>query len=350
MSLVSTLAQNFRVDAPEFDKNEFRITQAGVFDTFKMQSDSATSFVTPELRSKALASMGRSLKIPAINYKDVTIRSTRPLTIAADENTSAFYTVSWTTVAYGFVMYPTQHFNNDISYQKDWNAKYKAMLVKMISTLEGLGVTALDAVKNQVTPELVGGHTFSSNVLHETGIANLASSYITGDLDATMRSNDFYPFNMDVVGNQGYSAVLSRLDGFSAANTENKVLQYGGKNFHFSNSITNASGKSATGYAIPEGSLGLLTRVEPDSLLRTSVADGHQWDSIVLPGLELPVGTYYYEAAVDASSVAGGATSHLTRSKAQYFDFAFDIAFVTPYNSDLATVPSAVLKFDIATA
>ena len=99
MSLVATLAQEFRVNSPQFDKFEFRIRQAGTLDTFLRQTNSNMSFVTEELRQRAFASVGHTLKIPAINYKDVTIRTTRPVTIAADENTSAFYTVSFATLA-----------------------------------------------------------------------------------------------------------------------------------------------------------------------------------------------------------------------------------------------------------
>ena len=348
MSLVNTLALEFRAQAPEFDKNEFRVTRAGAFDTFKRQSDAGASWLSSDLIEKVRRSFGNTVKLPAINYKDVTIRSTRPLVIAADENTSALYTVTFSTLAYGFKMYPQQHFNNDTTYQQDFNKKYQAMIVKMMSTLEGLAVTKLDAEKTQVISDVTGGHTYASNVVSETA-ASLKESYILTDLDPMMMSNDYYGLTMDVVGNPGFHSIVRRMEGFSDANYEDRTLQFMNKSFHFSNGISNGAGKAATGFAVADGTLGVVTRVEPDSLSNTRLADGHEWGTVQVPGLDLTFGTYYYEKAVDASGLHAGTTG-LTRTYEQAFDFAIDIAFLTPYNSDAATIATPIIKFDIATA
>jgi len=269
MSLVTTLSQEFRTMSPDFDRFELRLTTAGLFDAFKRQTAGGNSFITPALKQSAMRSIGNTQKIPVINYKDVTIRSTRPLTISADENTSALYTVVWTTLAYGFKMYPAQHQNNDVSYQLDWNKKYRAMIVKMLSTLEGLAFTAVDAAKTKVLGETLGGHAFASDVLSETGIASLKDSYILHDLNGSHRSNNHNFFNGDLVGNQGFSSIIERLEGFGKFNQENKTLPYNDKFIHYSNDIANAVGKDATGFAICDGQLGILTRVEADSLMNT---------------------------------------------------------------------------------
>lgn len=334
---------------PEFDKNEFRLTEAGAFDVFAMQSSGGRSWLSPDLIEKARRSAGNTVKIPVINYKDVTIRSTRPLVIPADENTSALYTVTWTTLAYGFLMYPTQYYNNDIDYQKDFNKKFKAMIVKMLKQLDTLAIAQLDTAKTQVIGEVTGGHTFASNVVSELNTGDLKSSYILADLAPMMQSNDFSDFEMDVIGNRSLQAIVARMAGFSDANTENKTLQFLGKNFHFSNRIAGASGKVATGFAVADGTCAILTRVEPDSEQRSRTRDGYEWDKVFVPGLGLEVGTYSYETAVDANAVASPATDHLTRTPVQAFDFAFDIAFLTPYNSNPATIPTPIIKFDIDT-
>lgn len=348
MSLVNTLALEFRAQSPEFDKNEFRVTRAGAFDTFKRQSDAPSSWLTADLIEKVRRSFGNTVKLPAINYKDVTIRSTRPLTIAADENTSALYTISFTTLAYGFKMYPQQHFNNDVTYQQDFNKKFEAMIVKMMSTLEGLAVTQLDAQKTQVIGDVTGGHTFAGNVVSETA-ASLKDSYILSDLDPMMMSNDYYGMTMDVIGNPGFHSIMRRMEGFGDMNQEDKTLQFMNKTMHFTNGISNAAGKKATGFAVADGQLGIVTRVEPDSLASTRLADGHEWGTVLVPGLDLTFGTYYYENAVDASGLHAGTTG-LTRTYEQAFDFAIDVAFLTPYNSDAATIPTPIIKFDIATS
>jgi hypothetical protein len=333
---------------PRFDNFELRLTTAGLYDAFLRQTKGSSSFITPALKQTAAMSPGRDLKIPVINYKDVTVRSTRPLTIVADENTSALYTVVWNTYAYGFKMYRAQHKNNDVSYQLDWNKKYLAMIKKMRSTIEAAAYTAIDAAKTQVLPTVVGGHTFATSLLSETGIATLNDSYILNDLDPSMNTNDFDFFGGDIVGNQGLNAILSRMAGFSKFNSENKTLPYQDKFMHFSNSIPDAGAAKATGFGIADGHLGLLTRVEPDSEMRTKLKTGHEWDKVNVPLLGIEMGSYTYEEAVDASGLGAHAT-HLTRTGAEVFDFAVDMAFVIAYNSDRTTIPSGILKFDIAT-
>lgn len=348
MSLVSTLSLEFRANAPQFDQFEFRATRAGCLDVFKKQSQGVGSFISDDLRQKAAASFGNTVKVPYINYKDVTVRTSRPLVIADDENTSGFYTVTWTTFAAGFTMYPMQHYQNDVDYQRDFNAKYQAIIVKMLKAVEDAARTKIDSGKTQVINQVTGGHTFASNVVSETA-ASLKESYIQADLEPMLEGNDYSGMMMDVVGNQGFKAILRRMEGFSDFNTENKTLQFDGKDYHFSNSILNGVGKSATGYAIAPGALGMLTRVEPDSTFRTTLPDGHEWGEVIMPGLELPFGTYTYRAAVDLSANANVA-SGLTRTTMQAFDFAVDIAFILAHNSDRVTIPSPIIAFDVAVA
>lgn len=346
MSLVNTLVQSFRADVPEFDKNEFRIMQAGMLSTFQKQSSGPSSWLTSDLIEKAkMTTPNNTVTIPVIDYKNVTIRTTRPLTIAADENTSQLYTVTWTTFAYGFKMYAAQHFNNVISYQRDFNAKMRALLMKMTSAIETVAVSAVESAKTQVIGQLVGGHTFTSNVVHEFG-ATYKDSQIIGDLLPMMNSNDYYDLTLDVVGNQGVNALLRRQEGFGIQNSENKQWQWDNCLFAFSNAIANSSGKKATGYAINNGTLGLLSRVEPDSVYRTKLGTSHEWDTAILPGLELEFGTYAYDEAVDLSGAGNAAITHLTRTGAKNFDFAIDLAFLTPYNSSPSTIPEPIIKFD----
>ena len=74
MSLIATRVQNLRVDTPEFDKNMTRPSEYGALDFFVNQTESGRSFITPELKSKALSSIGNTLDLPVIKYDaDVTV-------------------------------------------------------------------------------------------------------------------------------------------------------------------------------------------------------------------------------------------------------------------------------------
>lgn len=350
MSLLQTLSQGFRASAPEYSRFEYRITEAGCFSAFQRQTTSPMSWISPDLADKFRRSAGRTVDVPVIDYQDVTIRATRPVTIPIDENDSALVTLTPVTLAYGFHMYETLFQNNDITLQQDFNAKMMKMLVKMTSTLDGLAETALNNGKTQVlnyTP--AGTFAFTANVLSETA-ADIKNSYAIGQMDPVMRGNDFGPFNMDIIGNPGVNSLMNYIDGFGKYNQEQKTLQYQGKNFHFSNSIANALNKIATGYAVKDGTLGILTRVEPDSLLKSKTDDGHEWGTMIMPGLGLEFGTYMYNGVVDASTTHGAASAHLTRTPVKVFDFAIDVLFAVAYNSDAATLPSPIVKFDVALA
>jgi hypothetical protein len=349
MSLIASLSREFRADAPQFDTDEFRATTTGALNLFHRQTKGVSSFISDDLKTKFGASFGNTVRIPVINNKSVSIRTTRPLIIPDDENTSALYTVTPVTFAYGFTMYPAQHYNNDIDYQRDFNAKYAAMIVAMSAAIEAAAEGAIDLAKTQVFNVVTGGHTVAGNVVSETGIASLKDSYILADLQPIMAGNDFPGLNLHILGNQGFRSVLNRLDTFGEFNEQNKTFMYQNNEFSFTNAISDATDKVATGYAIEPGQLGMVTRVEPDSEYRTNLPDGHQWGKVLVPGLELEFGTYMYREAVDASGL-NASTTGLTRTSKIAMDFAIDIAFITKYNSNRATLPSGVLKFDIQTA
>jgi hypothetical protein len=124
-------------------------------------------------------------------------------------------------------------------------------------------------------------------------------------------------------------------------------MEYSDKILHFSNTISNADNKFGSGYMVEAGNLGILTRVERESILRSTTGDGHEWDIDTLPMLNLPVGTYYYDEVEDVSTM-GAHVADLTRARVEHYGFAVDVAFVVAYNSSPATLPNPILAFDIA--
>ena len=348
MSLFGTLAQNLHLANNSFDRHEQRITIAGMFDAYKRQQSMGTSLITAEHEAAAMDSQGIDVKFPVINYKNVSVRATKPVTITGiGENTSAFLTVTWVTIAAGFKMYTGQHRQNSIGYQRDMAAKIKAIDAAITTAVETQAVAATEAAKTQVLADevnIIGGHGWTSNVVEET-TSDLKDSQILHDLKPLMAANDFYDFGYDIVGNQGYRAILSRMQGFGQFNQEDRTLPFQGNFFHFTNGVANDTGKSATLYAIADGHLGFLSRVEPDALNRTDLSDGTKWEIYTLPTLGIPACLYTYEGRVDGSSPTGRAD--LTRTGEQVFDTAFQIGFVNAYNSDRTTIPSGIIKADI---
>lgn len=344
MSLIKTVAQNLRAKS-NADKNENRASLYGAFNVFKNQTSVPGGPVSNELKSKAFASIGHTLEYPVIDFdKTVAIGNARTLTIADDENTSNMVSVTFKTYSWGFTMVPSMYHNNEIGYQEDFEFKFKKYLHALAKELDKDALTALSAYKTQVLNEKLG-YTFTAGTVN---VDFKDREYILGDLVPMMTGNDFVNPNIHIVGNMGVMSQLQRLKQFGEYNMENKQYQYMDKTLHYSNSMLNATDKIASGYAIENGNLGLLTRVERDALVRRKIADGHEWDQITLPLLDIPCGTYYYTAAVDGSGTAGTATADMTRTVKEHFGFSVDVAFVTSYNSDPVALPSPVIAFNIA--
>lgn len=342
MSLLNTRMQNLRGEA-NFDKYENRPSRYGAFDLFRNQTDSVGSIITPELKEKAFSGIGNVLQTSVIDYDGgISIGSSRTATIADSENTSQLVTISFTTYAFGFTIVPAMYSNNQISMQNDFNTKMVKYLNLLGSTIDTAAAASLNTGKT-----LVLGNSLNYTVSGNTVIARWDKrEELIGDLNVMMGANDYYD-DLQVVANSGIESVVKKLQQHGISNDQNKQLEYNDKLWYWSNRITNPANKYGVGYIVNGGSVGMLTRVERESTLRTTTADGHAWDIETLPMLNIPVGTYFYESVGDWNAIAGAATADLTRAKKQHFGFAVDIALVRAYNSNTATIPSPIIKFAI---
>ena len=343
MSLINTRMQNLRSKA-NLDKWELRPSRYGALDCFIQQSADPAGIKTPELEEKAVKSIGSTLQVPVIDYDGgITIGSTRTVTIADSENTSRLVTIVFATYSWGFTIVPAAYMNNEISIQADFERKFNKYLYKFGETLDSAAVASLDANKTQVVNDTLGLYTFASNTVSATFAKR---EEMIGDINPIQAANDFYN-PLHIVGNAGVESLVRKLAEKGIYNSENKLIQYSDKTFHFSNRVANGTDRYATAFAVPSGSLAILTRYEREALLRTKSKTGHEWDIDTLPMLNMPVGTYYYESVGDFSGIAGAATADLTRAKKEHYGFAVDVAFIVAENSDAATRASAVLKLDI---
>lgn len=342
MSLINTRMQNIRAIS-DFDKNEYRPSRYGAFDMFMMQTSDPAGIISSELEQKAFQSIGRTIEVPVINFdSDITIGNTRTITIPHSENTSAMVTVSFATYAWGFTIIPSQHMNNEISIQKDFEKKFIKYLYLLAGILESSAVASLSANKTQVFNDIL---TYQ-NVANVLGASWPQRETLIGDLNVIMGANDYYG-RYHLVGNAGVESIIRKLAQHGLYNDQMKYMEYSDKILHFSNTIANAANKFGSGYMVEAGNLGVLTRVERESILRSTTGDGHEWDIDTLPLLNLPVGTYYYDEVEDVSSM-GAHVADLTRARVEHYGFAVDVAFVTAYNSSPATLTNPILAFDIA--
>lgn len=341
MSLVATRLQNWRISDPNFSKNTLRASRYGALDLFVSQTAAPNSIITPELREKAIRSMGNTIQIPVFNKDEVTIGETRTCVIADAENTSALYAVTFSTIAGGFTMVPAQYTNNEIGYAADFARKMEKLRVAMANKLDGLAVAALEANKTQV---------FKDSLIYTPAANTIPADWnaredILTDVATMMVANDYFG-QIHIVGNSGVDNMVRKLAEHGFYNDVNKQFEYGDKVFHFTNNITNAEGKYGTLYAVEAGNVGVIARLDRESAAQRTTKVGHEW-SIVDLGLGVPVGLHYYEAVGDQSKIAGDATSDLTCALKEHYGFSLDVAFVVAYNDVPTKNANPIIKATI---
>lgn len=346
MSLVLTRIQNIRANS-NLDKFEYRPSRYGALNAFMVQSEDPTGILTEELKQKARTSIGNTLETPVIDYDaDITIGSTRTLTIADSENTSKMVQITFATYAWGFTIAPAMYMNNEIGIQKDFETKMMKYIYAFAKKLDEAALATLAANKTQVlkNPLL---YDWSSNAINAKWTER---ENVFGDLEVMMGANDFYG-QLHIVGDPGVESIMRKLQQHGLYNDVNKQNEFGTKVVHLTNNTAAAGGKYAQGYAVNAGSLGMLTRFERDCLLGTVSGDGHEWGIATLPLLNMPVGTYFYDSVGDYNAIAGAATADMTRTRKEHYGFAVDVAFLTAYNSKpsgAGALPSPILAFNVS--
>ena len=343
MSLVATRLQNWRIENPELDRNMTRPLEYGALDFFIEQTQAPNSIINPNLRNRAFASIGNTVQVPVINYdSEVTVSNTRSCVIADDENTSALYTVVWKTFSVGFTMVPTLYMNNEIDYQHDFERKMEKICRALATALDTDAIAALSAAKTQVYKDALQ-YQVTSNVIQ---VPTQMATEILGDLNPMMRAND-YPRTLHLIGNAGIDSLIRKLAQHGVYNDVNKRMEYDNKILHYTTQLANESQKIGTLYAVEDGNVGILTRVDREALRRAR-SNFHEWDVVRLPIIDLPVGSHYYTAVGDQSAIAGDASADMVCNVKEYFGFSVDVAFIVAYNSDPTTIANPIMKAEIA--
>lgn len=316
-----------------------RPCEYGALDFFIQQTDAPNSIISPNLRDRAFASIGNTVQVPVINYDgDVTVSNVRSCTIADAENTSALYTVVWKTYSVGFTMVPTLYMNNEISYDHDFARKMEKICRALATALDVDAVAALEAQKTQVFKDLLQ-YQQSANVIN---VPKQMATEILGDINPIMRAN-CYPETIHIIGNAGVDSLIRKLAEHGIYNDVNKRMEYDNKIIHYTNNVVNAEGKNGTFFAVVDGNVGVLTRVDREALRRAS-ANFHEWDVVRLPYIDLPVGSHYYTSVGDQSAIAGAASADMTCNVKEYFGFSVDVAYIVAYNSAPETVANPIIK------
>jgi hypothetical protein len=349
--LANTLTQALRTAYPSnYDKYEDRLSEHGALALFKLDTIAPNAVITPDVIEMSKMSMGNTLQIPVIDGDDVTIGNVRSCTIADYENTSQLYTVTFATYAFGFTMVPASYQNNDIKYQADYNRKLLKYLKKFASTLDSAAIAKLEADKTAImnSPFIGAGQKYGALVGDAIQVTNAQKGLIFNDLTAILGEDDFYG-RYNVLGSQTLRSIVGEYANQGAANATNTQFQFGEYDFGYSNRVTVGAGKAATFYAVPKGTLAVLNRNEPDAILGSMINSENYWEEVQVPIVDLTMGVRYFKECANNSTINGGSgAAHLTGSMKETFIWSTDVAFITAYNSDPVTLPSAIFKAEIS--
>ena len=149
------------------------------------------------------------------------------------------HTISFTRYAWGFTVTPSALQNNEISIQRDFDAKMNKYLSAASSVMETAAVTALGTAKTQVLADDLGQFTLTADVA-VNALAN--ADNLTGDLGPLLAGNEFPDIFARIVGNQSYRSHMNKtVLNHGEFNTTDERYQTADKEFYFSNKIANAA-------------------------------------------------------------------------------------------------------------
>lgn len=348
-SLAATLSQAYRSSyAARMDKNEQRVSNYGAFQLFKNQTASATGIIDPETMALIKKSFGNTVSIPVINYQDVSIGNVRTCAIQTGGPTSALMSVTFATYAFGFGMYPAQFYNNDIKYQEVFNKNMMAYELKLAAALDSASIAKLESARNTYYPAAITG-TYYSNTGSALQVPQASQNMFFNMIPSIMETMDFNGKLSDVTT----PFAMAKIRNWSAqgqGNQTNLAFQFGGVDYYSSNRIVNNSGVADTHYLVADDSVALVSRLDPDALVGSTVGGGQKsWSVERVPVIDMDMALYYNEDCTNAAAIQSAGTEGLTRTKVESYEYSIDLAFVSIYNSRPGADYTPIVKVELLT-
>lgn len=346
MSLLATYQQDIRGEFPNaLDRDEWRVTKYGLVNSTIDQTEGIDSIVSPDLKAKAMVSEGRVVAIPVMKKGSLTVTNTRTCTIGDYENDSALVNLTWTTLVVDISMVSAQYRKNEISYLADLQKKLRLVKDALLSQIESAIFTKLDTDKSTIFNSSLAGTKYPL-VGDTLQVASADHEYFFNDIGAIQNSDDFYNNTFNVLGSTNLMPYVNHYIHQGPQNDENLSYQFGDKNFAFSNSVVDGASKLATGFILPDGAIGMLTRVNADAQMGHSTGDGTSWSTERIDGIPFDIGVMYKSKCSDQSALNGSGLEHLEATKVENWQFSVDFGLLTSYNSDPVTIASAIKKFE----
>lgn len=330
------------------DGNEQRPSNYGALELFKKQSSSPGSILDPALKAQIEKSFNTTVKVPVVNYKDVTIGNTRTCALQADGITTALVTLTASTYTFGFLGYPMQHYENYVTYQQATAKLIDAGLQKLAATLDTACVNFLETNKNQYFPADM--LLYYPEVGDAFRVPQASKNDLYNQIGSIMAQAD-YSMDADVLTNPLGMSLVRRLAAQGAANDINQTFQLLGYTWWVSNRVTNGAGVEHTLYLVAPNSVAIVFRNSPDGRAKTRIHESKYWDLFPnAPYIGAALDVYYQADCADASAVQASGMAKLTQTKVESWQFAVDVFLLKFYNSAPTTTYSPIIKVEVLTA
>jgi hypothetical protein len=347
-NLVATVLQNYISDwSGRIDQNEQRPSDYGALNLAKAQTQSPFTILDPQVETALENAFGRTVQVPVVNYKDVSIGNARTCALQTEGLTSALVTLTAVTYSFGFLSYPMQHYNNYIGYQAAINRLIEAGLQKLASTVDAGVVNLIETNKNQYFPQAVLDYYAETGDAFQVPQAEKNDLY--NNIKSILATADFNSNNTDILTNHMQMASVRRLAAQGQGNAVNEGFQFFGYIWYPTNRVTNGGPTiESTLYALAPGQIAIKSANSPDARQGSRIHESKYWELFPnAPHLGMDLDVFYQAECADASAVQASGMSKFTQTKVESWQFAVDVYYIKAYNSDPANRYTGIFKFEV---
>lgn len=343
--------------AKKLDRWEVLFSRYGAFASFMRETANPISILSKENLKKLYYSWGNTVPIVVLNGDPLTIGDSYTCSIDDVASVSAKVTPTFTPYAWGFTMYPAEYTVggqplNYVQYDADFMSKADRFLLALMDSVDTSSRNILETNKNTYWTGNIAN--YYSVVGDSLIIPQAAKNDAFNQLAAICMEMDLYEQAL-VIGSTSLKPLTTRLEAQGTGNAINEAFQFQLGNFTFtgSNRVTNAVGVQSTMYMVQPGAIAIFNRNAPDFIANNKIGGGDapvvEWSTMMLPRLEMVVGTYYKNECAESPSATSYLNNTLQATLKQSFGWNTEIGWLTPYNSDPTTKVTPIVKAQIMT-
>jgi hypothetical protein len=265
---------------------------------------------------------------------------------------SALVAVTFVSISNGFQMRPVLNNQNDITYAQTFASLYtNAMrsIAKAVDVLVDSTLTSNIASAAQYGSSYVGvGNKYGALVADKIQVSLAQQPLFFNDLLDILAADDLEDEVFDIVGSTNLRGIVKQIFSQGQGNSTNQSFQNDAADwdFKFSNRvIPTPTTSNASFFAMPKGSVALLSQNSPTNSAGYTAGDGKIWDTLYDPTVGVTLDTLFEDKCANVSADTGNAKD--TADVLQGFQFAGHFALLTPYsNFAVSGVSSTIRKVD----